>query len=70
MDTSVQKSSPIVKMSSNDAEKNGILIDRDADLGLQHLVINGTVEYTEAEEAAVRWKIDLCLLPIVSEALS
>lgn len=49
-----------------DAEKNEVLLGSGADIGLQFLAHNQDVEYTDAEERAVRWKIDLCLIPIVS----
>lgn len=41
-------------------------IDKNADVGLQFLAQAEKIEYTEEEEKAVRRKIDLHLLPIVS----
>lgn len=62
----ISKQTSSVQQHSADPEKSEILVDRNADLGLQHLAKNGRVEYTEEEERKVRWKIDLCVLPIVS----
>ena len=36
-----------------------------ADIGLTYLVQSEVVNYTPEEERKVRWKIDLCLRPIV-----
>lgn len=46
-----------------DSEKSEPLI---TDIGLHYLAKNGRVEYTESEERKIRWKIDLCVLSIVS----
>lgn len=64
----ISKQSSVVAIPSNnlDAEKSEVLLPAGADVGLQFLAQNETVEYTDAEERAVRWKIDLCLMPIVS----
>lgn len=51
---------------SKDTEQGEVVFDKKADIGLKFLAENGRVEYTAAEERAVRWKIDLFVLPIVS----
>ncbi|TVY52770.1 putative transporter [Lachnellula cervina] len=64
----ISKQSSVVAIPSNnlDAEKSEVLLPAGADVGLQFLAQNETVEYTDAEERAVRWKIDLCLMPILA----
>lgn len=67
MSLPIEKQQSVARTVSADQEKGAALvIDRNADLGLQFLAQNGRVEYTEEEERAVRWRIDLCLMPIVS----
>ncbi len=64
----IEKASSIIRDTTIDKEK-GDLVDPFADLGLQHLAKHGRVEYSIEEENAVRWRIDLCLMPIVSPFL-
>lgn len=46
----------------------GDMIDlKVADIALAYLAHEDRLQYTEEEERAVRWKIDLCLLPIASQ---
>lgn len=66
MSQPVEKISSIEQIRYTAPEKSEILVDRTADLGLQFLAKHGRTEYTEQEESAVRWKIDLLLMPIVS----
>lgn len=65
---SINKIPTNVETASADVEKTDLIVDSDADLGLQFLAKNGRVEYTAEEESKVRWKIDLCLMPIVSSS--
>jgi hypothetical protein len=66
MSSAIEKTPSTIQDVLTDHEKGEVVIDRHADLGLQYLAKHGRVEYTEEEERAVRWKIDLCLMPIVS----
>ena len=51
---------------SRDTEQGEVIVDKSTDVGLRYLAENGRIEYTANEEQAVRWKIDLFVLPIVS----
>ncbi|KAF8855620.1 MFS general substrate transporter [Acephala macrosclerotiorum] len=66
MSSPIEKVPSVVRADTIDSEKGELILDRNADLGLQHLAKHGRVEYTPEEEAAVRWKIDLCLMPILA----
>ncbi len=70
-DSGISKAAPVMErpVPSFDPEKSSVIIDADADLGLQYMVKNGQIDYTEEEERRVRWKIDLFLLPVVSISL-
>lgn len=65
MSNQIEKSPSNIRENAIDHEKGELVVDRHADLGLQHLAKHGRVEFTPEEEKAVRWKIDLCLMPIV-----
>ncbi|RDW74803.1 hypothetical protein BP6252_05945 [Coleophoma cylindrospora] len=66
MSSNIEKAPPIRRETTIDGEKGELIVDRHADLGLQHLAKHGRVEYTAEEENAVRWRIDLCLMPILA----
>ncbi|KAF2808121.1 dipeptide transmembrane transporter [Mytilinidion resinicola] len=66
MSSTIEKVPSLAHVNSIDREKGELLVDRHADLGLQHLAKHGRVEYSIEEENAVRWKIDLCLMPILA----
>ena len=65
MFSQIVKESSMVRENAVDKEK-GEVVDHHADVGLQHLAKHGRVAYSLEEEKAVRWRIDLCLMPIVS----
>jgi hypothetical protein len=73
MSQPIANASSIVQTRSADLEKKEIVVDRNADLGLQLLAKHGRTEYTEQQGNAVRWKIDLLLMPgrdVFSEAVN
>lgn len=46
------------------------IVTKKADVALQFLAEHGRIEYNPEEERVVRWRIDLFLLPVVSQSLS
>ena len=52
-----------VNLSSGPEEQQSLA--KNVDIGLSYLAQSEVVDYTPDEEQKIRWKIDLCLLPIV-----
>jgi hypothetical protein len=61
-----EKVETVARDEDRDLGVEKVVVDKNADIGLQFLTQHEPVEYTAAEERKVRWKIDLYLLPIVS----
>ena len=57
--------------AGTDATEDGVSVRSNADLGLQLITQHGgAIDYTAEEDRRVRWKLDLCLMPIVSKPQS